>query len=148
MSFSSFIASLGCPLKNTRWSWCALSPDGRRAVFTLWEDCFERGPNGRRYPVLYHEERTELAGRPGYTELLEVVEHCLRNPETQLIGVLQKAKDPDAEPRVRESWQDDRVFLLTFERDAVGELWVRLAGTHDLRNGPLPQVPFTSAAAE
>ena len=38
LSFSAHCASLGFPLKNVRWPWCAQSRDGSRVLFTIWHD--------------------------------------------------------------------------------------------------------------
>ncbi len=54
-SFSSFCESLGCPLKNIRWSWSAIAPDASRLLFTIWEDELFEGrsvlyPSSQRRP--------------------------------------------------------------------------------------------------
>jgi len=63
-TFSGIWDSLGAPVKDVRWSWCALSPDGKRAVFTLWQDHFD----GRRDPEADPREREWVEGN----ELLEL----------------------------------------------------------------------------
>lgn len=43
LTFGRFCESLGCPLKNLRWSWAALSEERKRAVFTIWKDHLAHG---------------------------------------------------------------------------------------------------------
>jgi hypothetical protein len=42
VSFAAHCECLGTPLKNKRWSWAALSADGKRAVFTIWSEALKR----------------------------------------------------------------------------------------------------------
>ena len=125
-SFPAICASLGAPVKNQRWSWCALAPDGDRAIFTLWQDCFVN----KRYPVTHKEDR-DTNGNPrrqGWVEMQRIAEHCLSNPEAEILGVLCKAKDENADPRQRE-WVDDKELLvLKFERSEDGEIWAEIKG--------------------
>ena len=37
-SFSGFCRSIGFPLKNMRWSWSAISNNGRSSLFTIWDN--------------------------------------------------------------------------------------------------------------
>jgi 5-methylcytosine-specific restriction protein A len=128
-SFPEICADIGAPLKNPRWSWCALAPDGKRAIFTLWQDCF----HGKRYPMTHKQDRatSRNPNRPGWVEMQHVVEQCLQNPETQLFGVLCKAKDINADPRVREWVNDRELLVLNFERSEDGEVWAVIAGRKD-----------------
>lgn len=125
-TFSGICESLGAPVKSVRWSWCALSSDGKRAVFTLWQDACQ----GRRYPIVYHGDRrkSDNANRPGWTGLTDVVEHCLANPDTEALGVLCKAKDPAADPREREWVEGNELLVLRIERDQHGVPWAQIAG--------------------
>ena len=125
-TFSGIWDSLGAPVKNVRWSWCALSPDGKRAVFTVWQDHFD----GRRYPIVYHEDRrkNDNANRPGWPEITDIVEHCLANPDTEALGVLCKAKDPEADPREREWVEGNELLELRIERDQDGVPWAHIIG--------------------
>jgi len=122
-SFTEICRRLGAPL-HTPYSWCALSPDRKRAIFTMWQDCFIK----RRYPMTHKEDRetNPNPNRPGWVELQSVVEHCLANPGTEMLGVLCKAEDPSADPRKRE-WVDDReLMVLSIERDDTGEVWATI----------------------
>jgi 5-methylcytosine-specific restriction enzyme A len=123
-SFSDFCAYLGCPLTNTRWSWSALSPNGRRAVFTIWSDEVEN----RQYVLYPPTERrpreipTEADSRLGAVEIQRIAAFAVQDPTIEAIGILSLAKDPKAETRERESYDDRTVFRLRIEHD--GERYV------------------------
>ena len=125
-SFDEICRSLGATPKNQRWSWCALAPDGKRAIFTLWQDRFV----GKRYPMTHKKDRdtNKNPDRPGWREVQRVIEHCLNNPETELLGVLCKAKDANNDPRVREWVEDKELLVLKIERSEDGEVWGVVTG--------------------
>jgi len=113
-SFSEFCESLGCPLKNIRWSWCALSANGRRAVFTLWSDeikdrkvvlfpTTDRGPG---------EIPAEANLKAGAREVSEVARICERDPTVEALGILCTAQNVLASPRTRKKIDDRTVFRL------------------------------------
>jgi 5-methylcytosine-specific restriction protein A len=97
-SFSEFCAYLGCPLTNARWSWSALSPDGRRAVFTLWSDEVKN----RRYVLYPTSERRpreiphEANQRLGALEIQRIAALAAQDPSIEALGILSFAKDPKA----------------------------------------------------
>jgi len=129
-TFSDICKILGAPLRNTRWSWCALSPNGKRAIFTLWQDKFE----GRRYPILYHDDRdlNRNPERAGCVEIRNVVQHCLTHSTTETLGVLAKVRRPGHDPRVRE-WVDSRELLvLKISVDQEGNPWAEIVGRKSL----------------
>jgi hypothetical protein len=150
-TFADICAKLGAPVQNPRWSWCALSPDGKRAVFTLWTDMLDR----TRYPILYHEDRASDTNpnRRGWSEIAYVVQHCLANRDTDILGVLTRAQQPIEYPRVRE-WVDARDLLtLKLDIDQLGYPWAEIVGRYAL--GPVapkqdagPGFPNTPVNAE
>ena len=122
-SFSAFCAYLGCPLTNVRWSWCAISPDGKRAVFTIWDDELKN----RRY-VLYPPTRRrpgEIAesvdNKLGADEIFRVAKFVVTHPEVEALGILSIAKDRTAAARERKTYDDDSVFRLRVE-EIEGEI--------------------------
>ena len=138
-TFADICAKLGAPVQNPRWSWCALSPDGKRAVFTLWTDMLDR----TRYPILYHEDRASDTNpnRRGWSEIVYVVQHCLANRDTEILGVLTRAQQPIEYPRVRE-WVDARELLtLKLDVDHLGYPWAEFVGRYTL--DPVPVEPKT-----
>jgi|SRR5882672_526173 len=133
-SFSDHCAHLGCPLSNVRSAWCAISPDGKRAVFTLWADEIKdrqfllhptEGRRSRAVPDLADE-------RPGSSEVKRIASIVAVNKDVEALGVLCFAEDPKAQTRTRRDFDDKTVFRLRVER--VGErLVAHLIGTHPCR---------------
>jgi len=112
-TFTDFCAYLGCPLVNSRWSWSALSADGRRAVFTVWSD----EVRDRKYVLHPVSERRpgvpeEADSRLGALEVERIAAAVAADPSIEAFGILSIAKDPKATPRVRESYDDDTLFRL------------------------------------
>jgi hypothetical protein len=144
-TFSEICAKLGAPVRNPRKSWCALSPDGKRAIFTVWQDMLDR----TQYPILYHEDRAGDTNptRSGWSEIVYVVQHCLANPETELLGVLTRAREPIEYPRVRE-WVESRdLLLLKIEIDHLGYPWAEVVGRYALAgNAPGDNIEPGAAA--
>lgn len=114
VSFSRFCAQLGTPLKNVRNSWCAYSPERRRAVFTAWADNFVNG----RY-LYWRDAGAPHQSRPGAVEMRRVIETVLTEGG-EALGILCYAKDPQAHPRVRERFVEDSLLVLRFRREADG----------------------------
>jgi hypothetical protein len=129
MSFAAYCERLGTPLKNKRWSWAALSADGKRAVFTIWGDELKN----RQYvlhPTRLRRPRpagTEYLAdeRPGAVELKRVAETALSSG-AECLGILCQAKDPAADTREREGFDHRTVFRLVLERRAGGEIVARV----------------------
>jgi len=118
-SLSDYCADLGCPLKNVRWSWCALSDDRRRAVFTVWADevkdrTFVLFPITERRLGEIPEEANQKAGAK---EVLEIASYCAGNPQVEVFGVLCVAEDPAARPRVRKHFDHETVFKVSVVSD-------------------------------
>ncbi len=121
----------GIKLKNHVWSWCGVKVDGTLAIFTLWQDCFVKVDGKLRYPLTHKHDRNtnDNPQRPGWREMVTVANHCLDNPGTQVLGVMCKAVDVDADPRKRQ-WIDDKDFkVLRVERGDDGEVWAMIVGT-------------------
>lgn len=117
-SFSDLCAHLGCPLTNVRTSWCAISPDGKRAVFTLWSDeikdrKFVLYPTAERRPREIPESADQ---RLGALETKRIAERVAEDQDIAAFGILCIAKDPKAETRVRKTFDDHRLFRLRVER--------------------------------
>lgn len=114
VSFSKFCAQLGTPLKNVRNSWCAYSPERRRAVFTVWAD---KGVNGRY--LFWLAEGAPHQSRPGGVEMRRVIKTVMQEGG-EALGILCYAKDPDAQPRVRERFVEESLLVLRFKEEVEG----------------------------
>jgi hypothetical protein len=118
-TFSDHFTYLGCPLANIRWSWSAISDDGRRAIFTIWGDQVK----GRLYVLYPPTERrpgkisTDADARLGAIEIKRIAEAVVADPSIEAFGVLSVAKDKNAVPRVRKTFDDRTLFRLRVERD-------------------------------
>lgn len=121
-TFSEFFAYLGCPLHNVRWSWCAVSPDGKRALFTIWSDEV-KDRQYILYPVTLRRPgfiEGDVDTRHGAEEMARIAHYAAINPEVEALGVLTIAVDPAAKPRVRKTYDDSTVFRLRItEADSV-----------------------------
>ena len=136
-SFSDFCSSLGCPLNNTRWSWCAISEDSQRAVFTVWGDEMSRieGTRNRRYVLAATTERRPGEIPPESNELLgaremnRIAVYCADNPNVECLGILCTAMDVTAMPRQRKAFDRSSVFRMRVVREGanvIAELYERV----------------------
>ena len=121
-TFSEFFAYLGCPLRNMRWSWSAVSADGHRALFTLWSDEV-KNKQYVLYPVSLRRPREipeEADSRLGAEEIARNAHYAATTQGVESFGVLTIAKDPSATTRERATYDDNTVFRLRIElRDDV-----------------------------
>ena len=117
-AFSDFFEYLGCPLVNARWSWSAISPDGRRVLFTIWSDEVKKSryilyPPSERRP---REIAEEADLRLGALEIQRIAAIAAQDSTIEAYGVLSVAKDPRAVPRERKSYDDRTVFRIRVEK--------------------------------
>ncbi|VWC91801.1 HNH endonuclease [Burkholderia lata] len=106
LAFSKFCASLGCTMRNVVWSWSAVNHELGRAVFSVWED---RLVGGR--VVMWHKADLEYKVRNGGKEKIEILEAAMAK-RYETYGILCKAKNPNAEPRERLSYDDQSLLVL------------------------------------
>ncbi len=87
---------LGCRVKNPRWSWCAMSHDQTRAIFTIWKDQIRSG--------ISKLTPTERPGkkRHGAIEQKKILELAFRR-KIAVFGLQCVAKDIRTSPRTIES---------------------------------------------
>jgi 5-methylcytosine-specific restriction enzyme A len=105
-TFSQFCSELGLPLRNERWSWCALSEEKRQAVFTVWDDRLTRPKRDSiDFSWLTDPARTENGAREFRRVILRVIEE-----DFDAYGILCEAKDIEASPRIRKRF--DRELLV------------------------------------
>ncbi|MDP2123968.1 MAG: HNH endonuclease signature motif containing protein [Parvibaculum sp.] len=110
VSFTEFCKSLGCSLKNPAWSWCGVSKNQERVVFTIWEDRLKNG----QY-VLWNDN-SPYNDRHGAKEMKRVLDEALKSP-MQTLGILCTATNPAVDPRKRRSFNREQLLVLSLERD-------------------------------
>ena len=106
-------------MRNIRWSWCAVSADGTRAVFTVWADEV-KDKMFILYPITDRrlgEIPDEANDKVGAKELHEIATFCAKDPNVEVFGVLCLAEDPNARPRVRKSFDERTVFKVRVAMD-------------------------------
>ncbi len=118
-SFSAHCAYLGFPLRNIRWSWSAVSTDGARLLFTIWEDELINGryvlyPTTERRPRQIDEEANK---RLGAREVERLARLAIEQPTVQCFGIVCRAKDPTARVRQRKSYLEDILVPLVVREE-------------------------------
>lgn len=112
LSFSSFCASLGAPLRVIRKSWSAYSPQNKRAVFTIWID--ELSSEGRY--VFWTPEDSLAPVRFGSKEIRSNAEAVIENCH-EAFGILCEAVDTTAHPRARRRYDATKLVVLQLVRE-------------------------------
>ncbi|HEX7711063.1 MAG TPA: HNH endonuclease signature motif containing protein [Sphingomonadaceae bacterium] len=112
LSFSSFCESLGVPLHNIYWSWCACSEERRTALFTVWEDRIQDG----EYVFTTAARPGESQNKPGRKELISVLDRVV-NDGYGTYGIQCRAVDINAVPRKRRSFIDDQLLDIRIRRE-------------------------------
>lgn len=104
---------LGAVPTNPRWSWCAISPDHKLAVFTLWEDEMLGGRNrllGDGYQTITRH------GEADQRSILELV----ISENIPSYGLICIARNPSAIPRSIKEVRPDYLMRLKITKDAEG----------------------------
>lgn len=104
---------LGTKPTNPRWSWCAISPDHRRAVFTIWEDEVSYGKNRLISNI------QSVTRRNGEADLKRIIDLVIDN-NIPAYGLVCTAHDPQAPTRIIKEVRGDYVISLQIEKDADG----------------------------
>jgi len=123
LSFSAFCADLGLPLKNSRWSWCAVNAERRQALFTIWDK--EIFDDERTYEFTSASDSSQQ--HAGVNELRRVIDRTI-GEQFEALGVLCVAKESRTIPRVRERFETDRLLRLNIYRHG-SRSFAELAGT-------------------
>ena len=106
-TFSQFCSEIGLPLKNERWSWCAINEERKQAVFTVWEDRLDKpARESIDFSWLADPTRTENGAREFRRVILKVVEE-----KYDAYGILCEAADVDARPRKRKRFERELLVL-------------------------------------
>ncbi|MEJ1973961.1 MAG: hypothetical protein WDM96_16310 [Lacunisphaera sp.] len=100
---------LGTKPTNPRWSWCALSADRKRAVFTLWKDQIENKKN----PLLWKDYDTKRShGAADQNKIL----HLVVKEAIPAYGLICIAQDTEAAPRAIKTIEADYLVRLKIKK--------------------------------
>ena len=102
---------MGTKPTNPRWSWCAISPDHSRAVFTLWKDGMINGKSQLLWDN-YH-----VKGRLGAIDQHRILELVMQK-NIPAYGLVCIAHDPKATPRSIKETKSD--FLIRLKIEKIG----------------------------
>jgi hypothetical protein len=119
-SISKFLARLGFPLHNTRWSWGARS--GRGVMLTTWEDDLDEAGRFVRVAGWLSQGRSPAG-------LSQRMDHLRTLWSGGLAGyaVVAKAKDTTAQPRSIQSYDHQNVrAILSLVAQPDGSIWAEL----------------------
>lgn len=112
ISFSKYCDELGLPLKNSRWSWCAIDTDRRKALFTIWDN--EVWADGKTYKLWDDDTDKERKGN-GIGEMKRVVELAAMDG-FDAFGVRCFPKYPLTSPRERDYFEEEKLISLVIQK--------------------------------
>lgn len=112
-SFSGFCRSIGFPLKNMRWSWCATSNDGRSSLFTIWDN--EIRFDGQTYEF-WDDTEVVPSSDHGRREILRLLNATIEN-DLIAYGVKCTPIYPLTVPRKRSSFDRHTLLALRVRRE-------------------------------
>ncbi|CCI14681.1 hypothetical protein MICAE_40005 [Microcystis aeruginosa PCC 9806] len=95
---------------NPRWSWCAISPDHKRAIFTLWDDKIRDG----KYKFLSRSD--PLKNRPGENDQRRILE-LVTEKNILTYGLVCIAKDITASPRSIKEIDNSYILNIKINKD-------------------------------
>ena len=106
---------LGAKPTNQRWAWCAISPDHRRAIFTLWEHKMQ---DGRTRFLSNEYNKVKRLGEADQQKILDLV---MKN-DIPAYGLVCVAQDPAAVPKSIKEIKGDYLIKLKIVKDSEGVL--------------------------
>ncbi len=108
MSITVFFENaLHAKLANSRWSWGATDPQSNRVYLRVWEDQIEPDDRGKKVQIYWNQRSSESLG---YDERLSHLATIRKG--AQAIGIVCRAKDPNAAIRRIASFDGDRLLRL------------------------------------
>lgn len=113
------LEKLGTKPTNPRWSWCAISPDHRHAIFTLWKDQMTDGRS-----QLLSEGLTKRRGGADQKKVLEFV----IAEKIPAFGLVCVAWDKHADPRSIKEIEGEYLIRLKIATDGHGNYFGRHCG--------------------
>jgi hypothetical protein len=124
ISQTEFFNTLNAPLRNARWSWGALRPDGT-VILRVWQDEIKHKDN-REFIRVAKKKRFEeqIPQHPGYKERLEHLARIKNGAKSYMVICI--AKDVEAIPRAIKSFKSNELFvggeLMEFDGDFCLEI--------------------------
>ena len=112
-SFSAFCDSLGFPLRNIRWSWCAIGQNGTHSLFTIWDN--EIQPDGQTYEF-WDGESDELRTDAGAREFRRILDTTIDN-DLGAYGIKCTPVYPLTVPRKRQTFDRKSLLALRIRRE-------------------------------
>ena len=108
MSMADLFQKLGAPLKNTRWSWGAVSEEGD-VYLRVWVDEFRKIDDKQTVRVTRHRTSGSNPENVGHKERLEHVAQIGAGAKS--FCILCVAKDPNSHPRELASFDKKSIFV-------------------------------------
>ena len=105
-------AHFGAKVVNPRWSWSALSADGKTVVLTLWEDQLEENGDGVKIEIATKESLPIWQRRLGNQERIRNLKLARDHLDGRFRVIKVEAKDQNAEPRSVAKWTPDDKLIM------------------------------------
>ena len=123
MTMADLFKKVGAPLKNTRWSWGAVSEKGD-VFLRVWADERKQLDGRLTVRVTHHAVFADQPENLGYRERLEHV--ALIAAGARSFCIQCTAKDTNAVPRALASFDRRTLFVGGDLIDAGGDSWLEL----------------------
>ncbi len=113
-------------------------------MFTAWADNFVNG----RY-LYWRSAGAPHQSRPGAVEMRRVIETVMKDGG-EALGILCYAKDPNAQPRVRERFVEESLLVLRFkqEPEGIAGYVVGEVSTAEAMSGPITYIAPAQSALD
>jgi len=123
MSMADLFKKVGAPLKNTRWSWGAVSETGD-VFLRVWADERKQLDDKLTVRVTHHKVFADQPENLGYQERLQHI--ALIGAGARTFCILCRAKDTNAVPRELASFDRRMLFVAGDVIDFDGDSWLEL----------------------
>ena len=131
MSLTAAFAHFGVKPTNPRWSWSAVSEDGKTVVLTLWRDMFDY----KQKPPAYVDPApnySDWCDHRGNVDRVRHLKHAAEHCDGLFRGVMTVAKDPAAHPReIADCFPWDGVWMRLTSFDEESGAWSAVVDHRD-----------------
>jgi hypothetical protein len=126
ISPTAFFDKLKAPLKNARWSWGAVRPDGA-VILRVWLDEIRQKDNREFVPITYNKLfEDQERQHAGCKERLEHLARIKNGAKSYM--VICTAKDVAAIPRAIKTFNSNELFVGGRLREFEGDFWLEILG--------------------